>query len=337
MSAGQETPETLPRFVVGIDLGTTNSAVAYVDTADARWRVRDFPVPQLVAPGEVEARPTLPSFHYQAAPGEFAAGSLRLPWDARDSEPGRAVGVFARDHGAAVPGRLVVSAKSWLSHSGVDRTAPLLPWHGGEDVAKLSPVDVSARYLAHVRAAWDHVHPDHPLAGQDVVLGVPASFDEVARELTVLAARQAGLVRLVLLEEPQAAFYAWIHGRGTQWGTQVRAGQTILVCDVGGGTTDFTLIRVRPAAGGKVMFHRVAVGDHLILGGDNLDIALAHHVERKLKGDAGGALDPRQFGPLVRACRVAKETLLGDRPPDRLTVSVGGDGSKLIGGATQVE
>jgi hypothetical protein len=330
-------PETLPRFVVGVDLGTTNSAVAYVDTADARWRVRDFPVPQLVALGEVEARATLPSFHYQAAAGEFAGGALRLPWHAPGEYPDHAVGAFARDHGAAVPGRLVVSAKSWLSHSGVDRTAALLPWHGADDVAKLSPVDVTARYLAHLRGAWDHAHPDSPLAEQDVVLGVPASFDEVARELTVRAARQAGLVRLVLLEEPQAAFYAWIHGRGTLWGTQVRAGQTILVCDVGGGTTDFTLIRVRPAAGGKVMFHRVAVGEHLILGGDNLDLALAHHVERKLKGDAGGRLDPRQFGPLVRACRAAKETLLGNDPPERLTLSVTGGGAKLIGGATQVE
>ena len=330
------TTETPARFVVGIDLGTTNTAVAFVDTDASRWRVADFPVPQLVAPGEVDARPTLPSFHYDAAPSEFAPGALNLPWDAPGADPRHAVGAFARDHGAAVPGRLVVSAKSWLSHSGVDRTAGLLPWHAAADVPKLSPVDVSSRYLAHVRAAWDAAHPDHPLAQQDVVLGVPASFDEVARELTVQAARQAGLVKFVLLEEPQAAFYAWIHDRGTQWGTQVQAGQTILVCDVGGGTSDFTLIRVRPAANGKVMFHRVAVGEHLILGGDNLDLALAHHVERKLKGDAG-KLDPRQFGPLVRACRAAKETLLGKGPPERLTISVTAGGSKLIAGATQVE
>jgi molecular chaperone DnaK (HSP70) len=330
------TPHDQSRYVVGIDLGTTNSAVAYVDTADARWRVRDFAVPQLLAPGEVEARPTLPSFHYEAAPGELPSGALRMPWEGSDADPRYAVGVFAREHGAAVPGRLVVSAKSWLSHSGVDRTAGLLPWHGAADVAKLSPVEVSARYLGQIRAAWDAAHPEHPLAKQDVVLGVPASFDEVARELTVQAARQAGLVKLVLLEEPQAAFYAWIHGRGTQWGTQVKAGQTILVCDVGGGTSDFTLIRVRPAQNGKVLFHRVAVGEHLILGGDNLDLALAHHVERKLKGDSG-RLDARQWGPLVRACRVAKETLLGQDAPDRVTVNVAGGGSKLIGGATQVE
>jgi molecular chaperone DnaK (HSP70) len=324
------------RFVVGIDLGTTNSAVAYVDTNDARWRVRDFPVTQLVAPGEVESRPTLPSFHYEAAPGELPTVAMRMPWDATDADPRHAVGMFAREHGAAVPGRLVVSAKSWLSHSGVDRTAGLLPWHGAADVAKLSPVEVSARYLAQIRAAWDAAHPEHPLAQQDVVLGVPASFDEVARELTVQAAREAGLVKLVLLEEPQAAFYAWIHGRGTQWGTQVKAGQTILVCDVGGGTSDFTLIRVRPATNGKVLFHRVAVGEHLILGGDNLDLALAHHVEQKLKS-TGGKLDARPWGPLVRACRVAKEALLGEDPPDRATVNIAGGGSKFIGGATQVE
>ncbi len=328
--------DSLSRYVVGIDLGTTNSAVAYVDTNDARWRVRDFPVPQLVAPGEIEPRPTLPSFHYEAAAGEFAGGAMRMLWDAPGADPPYAVGVFAREHGAQVAGRLVVSAKSWLSHSGVDRTAGLLPWHGAADIAKLSPVDVSARYLAHIRAAWDAAHPEHPLARQDVVLGVPASFDEVARELTVQAARQAGLVKLVLLEEPQAAFYAWIHGRGTQWGTQVKAGQTILVCDVGGGTSDFTLIRVRPAQNGKVLFHRVAVGEHLILGGDNLDLALAHHVERKLKG-VGGKLDVRQWGPLARACRVAKETLLAERAPQRVTVNVAGGGSKLVGGATQVE
>ena len=236
------------RFLVGIDLGTTNSAVAYVDAGprDAReWAVRDFPVPQFVDAGQVEPRETLPSFHYEPAAGEFPAGALRLPWAAAGAR--HVVGVFARDHGAAVPGRLVVSAKSWLSHSGVDRTAPLLPWHGAADVEKLSPVEVSARYLGHIRAAWDHAFPEHPLAGQDVVLTVPASFDEVARELTVQAARLAGLVKVVLVEEPQAAFYAWIASQGAAWDQRVRPGQKILVCDVGGGTSDFTLIRVRPA------------------------------------------------------------------------------------------
>lgn len=345
-----------PRYLVGIDLGTTNSAVAYVDTSAVRdrWTVRDFPIPQLVAPAEVEARPVLPSFHYEPAPGEFAAGATDLPWSSRHPSsliphPSAIVGLFAREHGAAVPGRLVVSAKSWLSHGGVDRTAALLPWHGAPDVTKLSPVEVSRRYLAHMRAAWDHAHPDAPLAEQDVILTVPASFDEVARELTVEAARSAGIARVTLLEEPQAAFYAWINGQGDAWERKVRAGQKILVCDVGGGTTDFTLIRVRgegatkarsdegtEGGGGKVLFHRVAVGEHLILGGDNLDLALAHHVERRLKGPEG-KLDARQWGPLVRTCRALKETLLGKDAPERVTVSLAGGGSRLIGGATQLE
>ena len=346
-----ESSDALPRYLVGIDLGTTNSAVAYVDTADESWRVVDFAIPQLAAAGEIEARAVLPSFHYEPAVGEFAAGAVDLPWGAAD----HVVGVFARDHGASVPGRLVVSAKSWLSHGGVDRTANLLPWHAAAGVTKLSPVEVSRRYLAHVRAAWDHAHPGHPLGEQDVVLTVPASFDEVARELTVEAARGAGIGRVTLLEEPQAAFYAWIHSQGDDWEARVRAGQKILVCDVGGGTTDFTLIRVRVSdeatkrrsdGGGKkrqkavgegvLQFHRVAVGEHLILGGDNLDLALAHHVEQKVKGP-GGRLEPRLFGPLVRNCRALKETLLGEDPPRKVTVSIAGGGSKLIGGATQVE
>ncbi|HEY7115192.1 MAG TPA: Hsp70 family protein, partial [Tepidisphaeraceae bacterium] len=322
---------------VGIDLGTTNSAVAYVDTSAGQWQVRDFPIPQLVAPGEVEARPVLPSFHYEPAANELPTDATRLPWSPA-GEP-YAVGIFARDHGAVVPGRLVVSAKSWLSHGGVDRTAALLPWHGAQDVTKLSPVEVSRRFLSHIRAVWDHAHPDSPLAEQDVILTVPASFDEVARELTVDAARGAGIARVTLLEEPQAAFYAWINAQGDAWATRVCAGQKILVCDVGGGTSDFTLIRVRPATGGateKVLFHRVAVGEHLILGGDNLDLALAHHIERRLKGP-DGKLDPRQWGPLVRTCRALKETLLGPDAPQRLTVSVAGGGAKLVGGATQLQ
>ena len=311
------------RFLIGIDLGTTNSAVAYVDTAQAEWAVQDFPIVQLVGPREVEARETLPSFHYEAAHGEFPAGALRLPWS--EGDPQHAVGFFARDHGSAVPGRLVVSAKSWLSHSGVDRTAGLLPWHGAADVERLSPVQVSSRYLAHIRSAWDYQFPEHPMSRQDVVLTVPASFDEVARELTVQAARAAGLVKIVLVEEPQAAFYHWIHAQGPAWDGRVKAGQLILVCDVGGGTSDFTLIRVRPAAAGKVLFHRVAVGEHLILGGDNLDLALAYDIEKRLA--SSGKLPPRQWGPLVRACRQLKETLLGPKPPEHFTVTLAGGGA----------
>jgi hypothetical protein len=343
------------RYVVGFDLGTTNSAVTCVDTTEAPWQVRVFAVPQLVAAGQVEARETLPSFHYQPGPGELPPAALRLPWTGAGapSTPGRdgpphVVGFFARDHGAVVPGRLISSAKSWLCHSGVDRTAALLPWHGAADVQRLSPVEVSARYLAHVRAAWDARFPQHPLAQQDFVLTLPASFDEVARELTIKAAALAGLPRVVLIEEPQAAFYAWIDAHRDRWDQLVKAGQKILVCDIGGGTSDFTLIRVRRGEGGKVQFHRVAVGDHLILGGDNLDLALAHYLEQKLaagdhaaepqaEDDGARRLEPRQWAMLVQRSRQLKETLLGPVAPQRLTLSLPWSGSRLIGGARQVE
>ncbi len=323
-----------PRYVVGIDLGTTNSAVALVDTEKAGWQVDVFAVPQIVAPGQVESRETLPSFHYQPAAEEFAGEALKLPWakgkDKGKAAGGHVVGVFARDHGAEVPGRLVASAKSWLCHTGVDRTAQLLPWHGAADVDRLSPIEVSSRYLQHIRRAWDHAHRKHPLAEQDVVLTLPASFDEVARELTIEAARQAGLPRVVLIEEPQAAFYAWIHLHADDWQQRVSPGQKILVCDIGGGTSDFTLIRVRVGEDAKVRFHRVAVGDHLIIGGDNLDLALAHHLEQRLAG--GGKLAPRQFDVLVRRCQMVKESLLGAGAPEKASVAVPGSGAKLIGG-----
>ena len=325
--------ETASRYVVGIDLGTTNSAVAYVDTAADDWQVGTFAVPQLVAPGEVEARETLPSFHYEAAPGEFAAGAFSLPWEAKDRS--YAVGVFAREHGTDVPGRLIGSAKSWLCHPGVDRTAQLLPWHASPDVERLSPVEASARYLAHIREAWNHRFGHDPLEEQEVVLTLPASFDEVARELTVRAAKLAGLPRVVLIEEPQAAFYAWIYHQGQRWEELVSPGQKILVCDIGGGTSDFTLIRVRRTDDGKVRFHRVAVGEHLLLGGDNLDLALAHHLERRLTGD--GKLEPRQWSVLVRTCRRAKETLLSPAAPDSMRINLPSSGARLIGGGLQVE
>jgi len=320
------------RFVVGIDLGTTNSALCYVDTQQGNGRVETFLIPQLIAPGEIDQRETLPSFHYQAAANEFSSRALDMPWDA--VEAGTAVGVFAREQGKLVPGRVIESAKSWLCHPGVDRTSGLLPWHGGPEVPRLSPVEVSAAYLGHLRSAWNHVRPNDPLELQDVVLTLPASFDEVARELTVTAARQAGLPKVILIEEPQAAFYAWISANPESWQTQVSAGQNILVCDIGGGTSDFTLIRVRSHPGDQVQFHRVAVGEHLILGGDNLDLALAHYLERKLCGD--GKLEPRQWGSLLRTCRHAKETLLDAQAPESYSLALPGSGSKLIGGGLQV-
>ncbi len=320
------------RYVVGIDLGTTNSAVCFVDTEPPAWQVKVLSIPQLVAAGQIESRDTLPSFHYQPPAEEAAKGMLKLPWNR--NHPATVVGFYARDFGGQVSGRLIASAKSWLCHSGVNRTAPILPWHAADDVERLSPVEASSRYLAHIRAAWNHRHPSQPLERQDVVLTLPASFDEVARELTVEAAAKAGLHRVVLIEEPQAAFYAWIYKHADTWNDLVSPGQKILVCDIGGGTTDFTLIRVRRGEGGKVQFHRVAVGDHLILGGDNFDLALAQHIEKKLTN--GGKLPSRQWDLLVRLSRLAKEQLLSDAAPDSVTVTLPGSGSKLIGGSQSV-
>lgn len=326
------------RFVVGIDLGTTNSALAYVDTQADPWRLAVLDIPQVVAAGQVEARQTLPSFHYEPAGKELPPEALKLPWEKKP--PRHAVGVFARDHGALVPARLIASAKSWLCHTGVDRTAPLLPWHGAEDAERLSPVEASGRYLAHMRAAWDAQFPEYPLAEQDVVITLPASFDEVARELTVKAAQLAGLPRIVLIEEPQAAFYAWIDKHRDNWQEFISPGQKILVCDVGGGTSDFTLIRARRAGQGseeaedrKVQFQRVAVGQHLILGGDNLDLALAHHLEEQL----GRKLEARSWSILVRTCRRVKEELLTPGGPAEVTINLPASGSKLIGGSQQLK
>lgn len=354
------------RFVVGIDLGTTNSALCYVDTAHSPWRIQVLDIPQFVAAGQIEARPTLPSFHYQPPANQVAP--LPVPPPFEWPRP-YVVGQWARD-AADSPGRVIASAKSWLCHSGVDRTAPLLPWQAADDVARISPVETSSRYLAHLRSVWNRRFHSHPLEAQDVVLTLPASFDEVARELTVQAAAAAGLTRVVLIEEPQAAFYAWIYKHQTHWDQLVRPGQKILVCDVGGGTTDFTLIRVRRGSQGQVQFHRVAVGDHLLLGGDNMDLALAHYLEPRLLGQtsqepasmpkheqattsksasadrpaaqphdgpaATPRLPPRQFDLLVRLSRQVKERMLSEDAPAQLTVTLPGSGAQLLSGARSV-
>jgi molecular chaperone DnaK (HSP70) len=326
--------ETPSRYVVGIDLGTTNCAVCYVDTAQHPWQAEVFPIPQFVAPRQIEARDTLPSFHYQPLEVERQNGALRLPWQRDD--PSYVVGFLARDYGGQVSGRVIASAKSWLCHSGVDRTRDILPWHAAADVDKLSPVEVSSRYLKHLRDAWNQRYRAEPLENQDIILTLPASFDEVARELTIEAARKAGLARVILIEEPQAAFYAWLHKHRDNWQSLVTPGQKILVCDIGGGTTDFTLIRVRGGgASQRVQFHRVAVGDHLILGGDNFDLALAQHIEQKIT--RGAKLEPRQWDVLVRVARQVKEQMLSGAGSEQQTVSLPGSGTKLIGGALQTQ
>ena len=294
---------------IGIDLGTTNSALAYIDEREAEDRdfppVHIFETPQLVAAGRVEARRTLPSFLYL--------------------EEAQPVGVYAREQGALVPTRLVHSAKSWLSNPDVDRTAKILPWDSQETGRVLSPVEVSARYLAKFREEWDKAK-GAPLAEQDIVLTVPASFDEEARELTVMAARDAGIERLTLLEEPAAAFYSWIANNLAQSRKKLFDGQIVLVCDVGGGTSDFSLIRVS-REGDLVNFTRTAVGKHLLLGGDNLDLTFAWLVETKL----GAQLSIRQRSGLRRQCSTAKEILLTDPNRKSVEITVLGSGSALIG------
>jgi molecular chaperone DnaK (HSP70) len=326
----------MTRYLIGIDLGTTNSALAYIDLHGYRPghnppAIRPFAVPQLVAAGEVSERDLLPSFLYLPGPHDLPAGATALPWD---RERGYAVGEFARNHGARVPGRLVTSAKSWLCHAGVDRSAPLLPWAAPPDVPRISPVEASTRYLRHFVDAWNAKmaagKPEDRLEKLPVVLTVPASFDDMARTLTVEAARKAGLENVTLLEEPQAAFYCWLAMHSADEAARLRPGDHCLVVDVGGGTTDFSLIQAGEHQG-ELTFLREAVGDHLLLGGDNMDLALAKFVETKLP--AAGRLDAAQYGMLTQACRQAKESLLGTHPPASYTVTVMGRGRQVIGGA----
>ncbi len=326
----------MSRYVVGIDLGTTNSALAYAETAgggDTLPPIQVFPIPQVVGLNDVQERSVLPSFLYLPGAKEFPAGSIGVPWK---PDADRVLGSFARDHGAKVPGRLVSSAKSWLSHMGVDRRSPILPWNSPDDVAKVSPLDASTAYLAHLRDAWDAAHSkEDRLEIQEILLTVPASFDAAARDLTIEAARAAGLANVTLLEEPQAAFYAWLGAEGDRWRKRVKVGDLILVCDVGGGTTDFTLIAVSEQ-GGDLALNRVAVGDHILLGGDNMDLALAYAVGATLPGGMEG-LDLTQRAALGYACRAAKETLFGDGSKDSAPVSILGRGSRVIGGTIKTQ
>ncbi|MBK8753498.1 MAG: Hsp70 family protein [Candidatus Competibacteraceae bacterium] len=324
------------RYAVGIDLGTTHCVMAAVDlTASDRDAVVDWieRIPQLTAPGSVEERPMLPSFLYLPHPDELRPEDRVLPW----GEPSPLViGELARSMGGRTPIRLVASAKSWLCHPGVDRRAAILPVEAPEEVARVSPLEASTRYLAHLCAAWDQQHPDAPLPEQEVVLTVPASFDPVARELTAEAAAAVGLGHLVLLEEPQAALYHWILAAQGAWRKQVQLGDIILVVDLGGGTTDFSLIAVTERDGSLELV-RVAVGDHILLGGDNMDLALAHTVRAKLSGQ-GVNLDPWQLQALTHGCRHAKESLLSEgSEAEAVPVVVPSRGSRLIGGTLRTE
>ncbi len=320
------------RYLIGIDLGTTNSAVAYVDTGAGAGRaeppgIRVFEVAQLTGPGEVRAEPLLPSFLYFPTADEIATDAVNLPWEER---PSSIAGVMAREQGALVPGRQVSSAKSWLCQSAVDRTADILPREAEPPEPMVSPVEASARYLVHLRNAWNHAmaaaDPQQLFENQDIVLTVPASFDEEARELTVDAARQAGLQNLTLLEEPLAAFYAWVAEHQNAVREHLRDGELVLICDIGGGTSDFSLVRAH-VQGGNVEFERTAIGEHLLLGGENLDLALARRVEQKLNAK----LSLRQRHALRIACSAAKERLLADESIESLPIDILGGGRAVVG------
>ena len=327
------------RYSVGIDLGTTNSAMACADlTGEDATAIEVLAIPQLVNTGEVSEGSLLPSFLYVAGEFDFPADSLSLPWP-DDAAVRWVVGELARKRGSENPSRLVASAKSWLSYAGASRTSPILPWGAPEEVLKLSPVAASARYLQHLRQAWDARfaagQPALALNRQDVLITVPASFDEEARELTLRAAADAGLPRVTLLEEPQAACYAWIDSAGELWRRTLRVGDLLLVCDIGGGTTDFSLILVGEHDG-DLTLERVAIGDHILLGGDNMDLALARVAEQRLE-QAGQRIDRWQLQTLWHQSRVAKETLFADTRRDSHPVTVLGKGSRLIGGTIRTE
>ncbi|MGA7931179.1 MAG: Hsp70 family protein [Candidatus Sulfotelmatobacter sp.] len=326
------------KYIVGIDLGTTNSALARCNAsaAEEESRIEVRSIPQLVNPNEVAERTLLPSSLYIPGDFDFPKGSLALPWEA---EPQFVIGELARKRGAESPNRLVASAKSWLSYAGVDRTAPILPWQAPEEVPKLSPVETSSQFLRYLRTVWESDEAGElgelALAQQDVLLTVPASFDEEARELTRRAAEQAGYPHVTLLEEPLAAFYAWLESQGDAWRRRIKVGDLVLVCDVGGGTTDLSLIVVSEE-NGDLTLKRVAVGDHILLGGDNMDLALARVLQQRLEA-LGNRIDSWQLHGLWHQCRIEKEKLFESPKTQKRPITLLGKGTKLIGGTIKTE
>ncbi len=321
-------------YLVGIDLGTTHTVVAYAKADNTRQDIHIFQIEQLIAPGQVAARPLLPSVRYHPASGELSEADLAFPSGTPSETETAVIGEAARLLGSKSKGRFVTSAKSWLSHPSVDHGADILPWGSGDDISKVSPIAASASYLSHIRTVWGHQFPDAPLEQQDIVITVPASFDEAARSLTLEAARLAGLPKVRLLEEPQAVCYDWLR-RHTGTIKQALANvHLLLVCDVGGGTTDLTLIKVEQGDQEPTLT-RIGVGDHLMLGGDNIDLALAHLAESRL-GNAEKRLSAADLSQLIEQCRIAKERLLADDAPEQISVTLLGGGSKLIGGSRSV-
>lgn len=328
-----------PVYIIGIDLGTTNSVAAYTEVNSTRGETSDIKIlkiPQLTCPGTVEKREILPSFILMHEKNDDRDEALNLPWD---NETHYVVGEHARDRGAEIPGRLISSSKSWLCNTMIDRNKPVLPWGGENKEAKLSPVEASAAILRHIRDAWNNIIAEDDekllIQNQEIFLTVPASFDAVARELTVKAASLAGLSNVTLLEEPQAAFYAWIESSGNQWRDSIKEGDLVLVCDIGGGTSDFSLINVSDNDG-ELLLERIAVGDHLLVGGDNMDLAIAYSVSRQM-AEKGTKLDSWQMRGLWHSCRKAKENILSDPEKKNYPVTILGRGSSLIGGTIKTE
>ncbi|WP_045367070.1 Hsp70 family protein [Vibrio campbellii] len=324
--------QQMPKFSVGIDLGTTHCVMSFVDTHDEDARVEVMPVPQLTAPGTVETRSQLGSFLYQPHEHEMNPQSRVLPWS---SEPKALVGAIARNLGSKTPIRLVASAKSWLCHAGVNRRDAFLPAGSPEEVEKVSPLRATELYLEHLKDAWNHANPNHNLADQDVTITVPASFDPAARDLTAEAARNVGFVHLTLLEEPQAALYNWIDNSDDKWRDEVEVGDIVLVVDIGGGTTDLSLVEVTEDDG-NLTLNRIAVGEHILLGGDNMDLALAYRLKMKLAQE-GKELQPWQVQAMTHACRDAKEALLNDSELQSVPIVVPSRGSKLLGATLKTE
>jgi hypothetical protein len=326
------------KYIVGIDLGTTNSAMARYDVtaSEDESRIELCGIPQLINPNEVAERTLLPSFLYIPGELDFPKGSISLPWE---PEPQFVLGELARKRGAESPNRLVASAKSWLSYAAVNRTSPILPWQAPPEVPRLSPVEASAQFLRHLGKVWEGgdsgKHGEVPLAEQDILLTVPASFDEEARELTRRAAEHAGYQQVTLLEEPQAAFYAWLESQGDSWRRRIRVGDLVLVCDVGGGTTDFSLIMVSEEEG-DLTLKRVAVGDHILLGGDNMDLALARLLQQRLEA-SGYRIDTWQLHGLWHQCRFAKEQFVQSPKTKSRPITLLGKGTKLIGATIKTE
>ncbi len=328
----------MAKYIIGVDLGTTNSALARWDStaSEEKSQIEVCSIPQLVDPNEVAERTLLPSFLYIPGEFDFPKGSLALPWE---PEPKLVIGELARKRGAESPNRLVASAKSWLSWAAVSRTAPILPWQAPEEVPKLSPVEASSQFLQYLRTVWDSKGAGEQgqlaFAEQDVLLTVPASFDEEARELTRRAAKQAGYDHVTLLEEPQAAFYAWLENQGDAWRHRIKVGDLVLVCDIGGGTTDFSLIMVSEE-NGELTLKRVAVGDHILLGGDNMDLALARFLQQGFEA-SGNRIGIWQLQALWHQCRMAKEKLFESPKAQTRPITLLGKGTKLVAGTIKTE